>query len=79
MTETWTPEDTFPARLALVRQRMGWNVQRAADECALDDQSWRNWERGTKPRELDEVVRKIASATGCDPVWLMFGDEAVAS
>lgn len=78
MTERWTPEDTFGARLALVRQRLSWNVTQAANECDLPASSWSTWEDGVKPRDMDEIVRKIAAATGCDPVWLMFGTEPVA-
>lgn len=76
----WTPDDTFGARLALIRQRMGWNMTEAAQACGTTDQSWRNWETGeAKPRAMDDAVAAIAKATGCNPVWLMFGNEAVAS
>ena len=76
----WTPEDTFGSRLALVRNRLGWNMTEAAEHCGTSDQSWRNWEiEGAKPRAMDEVVANIAKATGCDPIWLMFGTEAAAS
>lgn len=76
----WTPADTFASRLALVRNRMGWNVLEAATACEVSDQTWHNWESGTsKPRAMDDVVAAIAKATGCDPIWLMFGNEAAAS
>ena len=73
--EAWVPRDTFAARLALVRQRMGgWNVKRTADLCGIDDQSWRNWEAGKgRPRDYESVCAKIADATGCDLRWLMAG------
>lgn len=79
-TAPWVPDDTFAARLALVRNRMGWNVLEAATACEVSDQSWHNWESGgSKPRAMDEVIGRIAKATGCDPVWLMFGTEQAAS
>lgn len=76
----WTPDDTFGARLALIRNRMGWNMSEAATHCGTTDQSWRNWETGeAKPRAMDDIVAAIAKASGCDPVWLMFGHEQAAS
>lgn len=70
----WVPQDTFGARLALIRQRMGgWNVKRTAEFCGLDDQSWRNWEGGTPPRDYEAVCAKISAATGCDLRWLKAG------
>lgn len=76
LPEPWVPGDTFGARLALIRQRMGgWNVKRIAEFCGLDDQSWRNWERGDTngPRDYEGTCKKIAVATGCDLRWLMSG------
>ena len=41
----WVPDtSTFGARLALVRQRMGWNLKEAALACQLPQGSWREWE-----------------------------------
>lgn len=76
ITRGWTPDDTtFGARLALVRQRMGWgNVKEAAVACQLPVQSWRNWERdGVRPRNIDEIAWTIAERTGCDYGWLLAG------
>lgn len=74
----WIPDvSTFGARLALVRQRMGWgNVAEAALACGVPVASWRNWERdGRKPRDLPGVVQAIAARTGVSAVWLAgFGD-----
>lgn len=70
----WTANDgTFPARLALVRQRKGWgNVKEAALACGVPVESWRNWERDNrKPRDYENVCRQIAQASGCDLGWLM--------
>lgn len=72
----WMPDDsTFGARLALVRQRMGWgNVREAAVECGVPPESWRTWERdGVVPRRIVEIAGLIAERTGCDYGWLLAG------
>lgn len=72
----WIPDDsTFGARLALIRQRMGWgNVKEAATACDVATESWRTWERdGVEPRGLNRIARKIADRTGCDYGWLVDG------
>lgn len=68
-------DSTFGARLALVRQRMGWgNVKEAADACGVPVESWRRWERdGRSPRDVVEVAAVISDATGCDYGWLLAG------
>jgi transcriptional regulator with XRE-family HTH domain len=71
--EDWVPQDTFGARLALIRQRKNWNVKEAADACGLNHQSWRNWEDGKGVQHLEEVAKKIAAAAGCSRRWLMAG------
>ena len=65
-------DDIFGARLALIRQHMGWgNVKEAALACGVPVASWRNWERdGRLPRDLMTVTAKIAERTGCDQAWL---------
>lgn len=73
----WRPDDsTFGARLALVRQRMGWgNVREAAVACGIPPESWRTWERdNVAPRRLVEMATLIANRTGCDFYWLIAGD-----
>lgn len=72
-TEDWIPKDTFGARLALVRQHMGWNVKEAGEACDITPNSWSNWEHGRKPRDLHDVARTIADASGCSYRWLMLG------
>ncbi len=70
----WVPDvSTFGARLALVRQRMGWNIKEAAEECGLPVASWRNWEAGKQPRDLVGVCRRISDRTGAQVQWLVFG------
>jgi hypothetical protein len=72
----WVPDDdTFGARLALIRQRMGWgNVKEAALACGLPPESWRTWERdGVEPRGIVQKVALISDRTGCDFDWLLWG------
>ena len=70
----WTPDTSgFGARLALVRQYMGWgNVQEAAEECGVPVGTWRSWERDNRqPREYMAACQKIATRSGCDLSWLV--------
>ncbi len=71
----WVPDlGTFGARLAVVRQHMGWNMKEAARECGVPQNSWTGWELfGREPRGLARVSRSIAERTGVDYVWLMTG------
>src|SRR5687768_12071414 len=71
----WTIDDsTFGARLALVRQRMDWNIKEAARECGVPAASWRTWERdGVQPRNIIEIVGLISERTGADYGWLLAG------
>ena len=71
----WIPlDDTFGARLALVRQKFAWNLKEAAIACSLPSNSWREWELlGRVPRNIVEVVEKISSRTGADDYWLLTG------
>lgn len=70
----WRPDDTsFGARLALVRQRMGWgNVKEAALACGQPVESWRSWERdGRQPRDYMRICGAISERTGVDLAWLV--------
>lgn len=68
------PEDTFGVRLAIVRVFAGnLTIQQAAERCGLVDQSWSNWERGSKPRDLLDVANAISEGLGIDRDWLLFG------
>jgi transcriptional regulator with XRE-family HTH domain len=76
----WIADDsTFGARLALVRQRMGWgNVKEAADACGIPVESWRRWERDNRaPRDVADVAWQIAERTGADYGWLLAGPRLV--
>jgi len=74
-TERWVPDGhTFAARLALIRQRMGWNIKEAARACGLSDSSWREWELSDRrPRDYEYVCKQIANVAWCDLHWLMTG------
>lgn len=74
MTPGWVADDSsFGARLALIRQRMGWgNVKEAALGCGLPVESWRGWERdGRMPRDIVTTCRRISDRTGCNLGWLI--------
>lgn len=69
-------DDTFAARLALVRHRMGWNVKEAARAAGVPGASWRLWEiDGANPRDKVATGKKIAAASGCDYLWLVHGPD----
>lgn len=71
----WIPEDSFATRLIAARKGRGLTQERAAEQCGLDDGSWSNWENGSKPRAMNEVVRKISIGLNVDREWLMWGRE----
>jgi transcriptional regulator with XRE-family HTH domain len=71
-------DSEFGARLALVRQRMRWNIKEAAKECGLPAASWASWENGAMPRKYTEVCEKVAERTGADYLWLMAGSRSSA-
>ena len=77
-TQPWTQsDDTFAARLALVRWRKGWNIKEAANACGLPPATWRMWELdGSLPRDHISVAKKIALRAGCDFHWLLLGPDA---
>jgi transcriptional regulator with XRE-family HTH domain len=68
------PPDTFGTRLVLARMHAGYmTVKDAADRCGINYGSWSNWERGKKPRDLLEAVKRISAGLGVDRNWLLFG------
>lgn len=80
LEQGWTVDDsTFGARLALVRQRMQWNIKEAARECGIPAASWGTWENGAMPRRYTEMCRLIADRTGCDYGWLVLGPQAAGA
>lgn len=74
-TQPWIPgDDTFGARLALVRWRMGWNMKEAALAVRVPAATWRLWEvDNAQPRNLVEIAERIAERVGCDFDWLLRG------
>lgn len=76
----WRPDDsTFGARLALVRQRMQWNIKEAARECGIPAASWGTWEAGALPRRYTEMCRLITERTGADFIWLVAGSDGAGA
>jgi transcriptional regulator with XRE-family HTH domain len=68
------PQDSFEARLILVRLHAGnLTIEKAAARCGLLNQNWSNWERGIKPRDKEDTVRRISEGLGIDREWLMWG------
>lgn len=67
------PTDTFAHRLILVRAFRNLTVKEAAEKTGLGYGSWSNWERGSMPRDLLDVVEKISDALRIDPAWLVNG------
>lgn len=58
----------------LVRAHAGnITIKKAAELCGLNYGSWSNWERGSKPQDIIDVVEKISDGLGIDAQWLMFG------
>lgn len=68
---------TFGARLALVRNRMQWNMKEAARECGQPAATWRLWElEGVRADDPPIAASKIIAArTGCDFRWLVHGPD----
>lgn len=72
--EPWIPEDSFRARLGVLRVVLGGlNIKQAAMLCGISPENWRRWEAGSGPRNLEEVARTISKATGVDYRWLIGG------
>ena len=78
LNEERVPEDAFGTRLAIVRQKMGWNISEAARECGLKAATWTTWEEGpTLPRNIYEVCESIAARTRYSYEWLLNGGPLV--
>lgn len=67
------PADTFATRLILLRHELGVTVDEISARCGIASATWSTWEHGTRPRDLVEVVTRIADGTGYDRDWLMWG------
>lgn len=67
------PRDTFALRLKIVRVELGLTIDEMAERCGLVSATLSTWERGARPRDFSDVVRKIVAATGYDREWLTWG------
>lgn len=68
------PLDTFANRLMLVRAHAGnITIKKAAEMCGLNYGSWSNWERGSRPQDIVDVVERISEGLGIDAQWLLLG------
>lgn len=68
------PADTFSNRLLLARALAGHvSIREAADMTGLNRGAWDGWERGRRPRDILDVVRRIADALDVDFNWLLLG------
>lgn len=68
------PADTFAARIMLARMHAGnLTYSQAAERCGLSRENWANWERGKRPRDMGDAVRRISDGLGVDREWLMWG------
>lgn len=69
----WTPRNTFPERLALVRNHHGWNMKEAANACGISPATWRTWEAGASPHNYVGICQQIAERAEVDFMWLLSG------
>jgi transcriptional regulator with XRE-family HTH domain len=68
------PVDSFAARLRLARMHANdITIKEAAERCGLNYGSWSNWERGSRPLGLLDVVEAISEGLDIDRNWLLFG------
>ena len=78
LRDTWIPDDSFGTRLIAVRRHLGLDQVAAAERYGVKRETLSTWERDiSKPRHMAIIVERIAQVTGCDPVWLMWGQSAV--
>ena len=73
-TQGRIPADTFSNRLLLARALAGHvSIREAALMTGLNRGAWEGWEHGRRPRDILDVVRRIADALDVDHDWLLFG------
>ena len=77
----WVPTGpkTFGDRIRQIRIDLRMDVQTIAALCDLPKNSWLNWEKGHKPRDLVAVCQKISGATNADFMWLLTGQTNAVS
>lgn len=71
------PRDTFALRLKIVRVELDLTIEQMAEKCGLKAATLGTWEHGARPRDFKDVVRKVATATGYDREWLIWGGPLV--
>ena len=79
MSDDSVPTDTWGTRLAIVRQKMGWNITEAGRETGITATSWQNWENGKGCRQVHKMAAKIARSTGISFTWLVAGGPLAAA
>ena len=67
------PADTLAARLLLLRHELHWTQREAAAATGVPFGVWQGMESGRETRGLDRHVIAIASQSGYDRDWLMWG------
>lgn len=67
------PRDSFALRLVALRHDLGISQEEAADLCGVKRPTWATWEKGSMPRNVADVARRISEATGYSLSWLLFG------
>lgn len=66
--------DSFAGRLRLARLDSGdLSVQQAAKACGIPTPTWRKWEHGTKPHDIEKAARQVEAGLGIYGPWLMAG------
>lgn len=71
--DPWIPEETFAARLRLIRHALDLTTEEIGQKVGVPGPTWNTWENGAKPRRMDEKVAQISEALGVDRAWLMWG------
>lgn len=78
--DDWVPQpldDSFGFRLWQLRRDRGWDISEAADLCGIKRTTWGQWEKGTKPQDMAEVVERIHRATHVNRSWLLWGSTSM--
>ena len=72
----WIPSDSFGTRLRIVRHQKRLSAEQIGEVCGVTKSTVGDWERGSNPKNMAQIVLKISEATGVDRDWLMFGTDA---
>lgn len=67
------PHDTLALRLIILRHELGWSQRKACEVTGISFGIWQGMEQGRETRGLDRIVTCIASWTGYDRDWIMWG------